>query len=676
MNVHPHAPGRLRATLACLAATAVFASACASGATSQQGSERASAGRPAAAAQPAGPTAAELIKHRVYTRQIRNQAEFDAYSEQVADERFTKLIIDVRTGEVYYFDVNVYAVHTDFVFSEIYREPQSPERLADFLANYDEDKPEFMLLYLVHHITQDLWTFAFWEGDRMRPEHIREAHQRLGETFFDADKLHFRPDSMWHREVAAKVRETVPVITNEEVYQQTTYQLFNEGARVGVLRIIENIPDDELVRLTYKPEEIIVVAEALPTLTVVSGIIAEEFSTPLSHLGLRARAWGIPHVGLKNAAQVFRPLAGEVVFFEASQHGYSLREASAAEIAAWKAQSQRKREVQIPPADLEREDLASLDELRAGDSSAYGAKAANLGEIVRARLKGFEVPAGLAIPIRYYLQHMEHHGLQVQAMALLTDDRFQEDGDRRREALEALRAAIVERPIDDALLDAVIARAKALGLWGPEQGLFVRSSTNAEDLPGFNGAGLYDTVPNVLGRAALGRAIKEVWASVWNLRAFEERQFYGIDHRAVYGAVLVQRGVNATAAGVLITTNIYDREDTTTYTINAKTGLGMRVVEGRRVPEQILFDYAKRHVRVLSRSDEDTMLVFDGQGGVKEVAVADKGQPVLTDERAERLVDAARKVARVFPPDSAQDIEWLFEGETLHIVQCRPYVSE
>ena len=102
----------------------------------------------------------------------------------------------------------------------------------------------------------------------------------------------------------------------------------------------------------------------------------------------------------------------------------------------------------------------------------------------------------------------------------------------------------------------------------------------------------------------------------------------------------------------------------------------MRVVEGRRVPEQILFDYAKRHVRVLSRSDEDTMLVFDGQGGVKEVAVADKGQPVLTDERAERLVDAARKVAGVFPPDSAQDIEWLFEGETLHIVQCRPYVSD
>ena len=52
---------------------------------------------------------------------------------------------------------------------------------------------------------------------------------------------------------------------------------------------------------------------------------------------------------------------------------------------------------------------------------------------------------------------------------------------------------------------------------------FVRSSSNAEDLLGFNGAGLYDTAGNVVGKHALGEAMKKVWASLWNLRAVDER---------------------------------------------------------------------------------------------------------------------------------------------------------
>ncbi len=639
------------------------------------GSGGSTASRPGPAATPAL-RAGEIIKNRVYTREIRSKAEFVAYSEQVADERFTKLIVDLRTDEIYYFDVNIYPVHTDFVFAEIYKEPESPERLAEFLANYDEDKPEFLLLYLVHHMAQDIWTFAFWEGDRMRPEHVAHAYERLKKTFFAAKELKFRPDSMTHRDAAKALAGRVPTITNNEIYTQTNYQIFNEGSRVGRLRLIENIPEEQFAKLTYSPEEIIVVAEAIPTLSVVSGIIAEEFSTPLSHLGLRARAWGIPHIGLHNASDIFRALDGKTVYFQAGGKSYTVREASEEEIAEWEASRNQQRTVQIPPANLEAAALKSLSQLRMSDTSAYGAKAANLGEIVHARLDGFSVPPGFALPISYYLAHMKKHGLQVKAMSNLTADKFLADADHRAAELAALREAIVAAPMDKALLRAIVDKAKHLRMWGPGRGVFVRSSTNAEDLPGFSGAGLYDTVPNVTGEEDLEKAVKTVWASVWNVRAYEERQFFGIDHRGVYGAVLIQAGVNATAAGVLITANIFDEGERTTYTINAKSGLGMRVVEGRRVPEQILFDWMNRHIRVLSRSDEDTMLVFDGAGGVKEVPVPEKGEPVLTDARAQRLVDAARAIVEVFPKDAPQDIEWLFEGEQLHIVQSRPYVTD
>ena len=670
-----------RMTSSLLVGVAFAVAACGPSTTQQARGDEAvrpgggSADTPAVAPTPA-PRAGEIIKNRVYTRAIRSKAEFVAYSEQVADERFTKLIVDLRTDEIYYFDVNIYPVHTDFVFAEIYKEPESPEKLADFLANYDEDKPEFLLLYLVHHMAQDLWTFAFWEGDRMRPEHVAHAYERLKKTFFAAKELKFRPDSLAHRDAANALAGRVPTITNDEIYTQTNYQIFNEGSRVGVLRLIEDIPEDQLADLTYRPEEIIVVAEAIPTLSVVSGIIAEEFSTPLSHLGLRARAWGIPHIGLHNASDIFRALDGKTVYFQAGGKSYTVREATEQEIAEWEATRNQKRSVQIPPANLQATALKSLTQLRMSDTSAYGAKASNLGEIVDARLDGFSVPPGFALPISYYLAHMKKHGLQVRAMANLTGDRFRSDPEHRRNELAALREAIVAAPMDKALLSAIVDKAKALRMWGPGRGVFVRSSTNAEDLPGFNGAGLYDTVPNVKGEEALEAAVKTVWASVWNVRAYEEREFFGIDHRAVYGAVLVQAGVDATAAGVLITTNVFAKDERTTYTINAKSGLGIRVVEGRKVPEQILFDWMNRHIRVLSRSDEDTMLVFDGDGGVKEVPVPEKGEPVLTDDRAQRLVDAARAIVEVFPKDAPQDIEWLFEGEQLHIVQSRPYVTD
>ncbi len=687
--------GRLALGLALVTVGAVGLGGCASSGERRDDSGKAgqrpadqgaAASEPAAPAQGAGEDSkgedassleqgeSGIVKHRVYTTRIGSEREWEAYSTDVAGERFGKALIALATDEVYYFDVNVYQMHTEFVFAELYKEPESPARLADFLGNYDEDKPEFILLYLIHHQANDIWSFAFWEGDRMQAGHVQHAYKRLKETFFEGSKLRFRPDSWEHQQVAAQL-EGIPTVTNEQIYSSAPYQLFNAGERVGRLRIIDNVPDDQLANLIYKPEQILVLNEAIPTLTVVSGILTEEFSTPLSHLGLRARAWGIPHVGLKGVTERYRHLDGQMVYFKAEADGHELRPATRQEIAAWERKKSERRAVQVPKANLKAYELKSLEDLTAADAPAYGSKASNLGAIVSAKLPGFQVPPGFGLPIKFYDQHMSAHKLDKRVAKLLKDKAFLSDGTVRQRELDALRKAIVAARLDDKLLDAIVARAQELGIWAPEsKGIFVRSSTNAEDLPGFNGAGLYDTIPNVRGREAIGEAVKEVWASVWNLRAYEEREYFGIDHAAVYGAVLLEEGVNATAAGVLITANIFDPLAKSTYTINAKSGLGMRVVEGRKVPEQILFDHASRQIRILSRSDESTMLVFDGKGGVKEVPVSNPGQPVLTDERAARLVDVAHSLTTVFPPEDPLDIEWLFEGETIHIVQSRPYV--
>ncbi len=168
---------------------------------------------------------------RAYVPRLDTYEEFSQYADVVAGERFTKAIIDLRTDKVYYFDVNVYPLHSDFIFAQIYKTEETPEKLAQYMENYNETKPEFLLLYLVHHVAQDIWAFAFWEGDMGRAEYVAKAHERIQATFFDGAKVKFRPDSAWQEEVAAQLTD-VPVVTNDEIYEETSWQFFNEGKRV------------------------------------------------------------------------------------------------------------------------------------------------------------------------------------------------------------------------------------------------------------------------------------------------------------------------------------------------------------------------------------------------------------------------------------------------------------
>jgi hypothetical protein len=74
-------------------------------------------------------------------------------------------------------------------------------------------------------------------------------------------------------------------------------------------------------------------------------------------------------------------------------------------------------------------------------------------------------------------------------------------------------------------------------------GVFVRSDTNVEDLPGFTGAGLNKTIPNVVGFEKILAAIPKVWASPFSRRAFAWRRVLkpdgGVDKELVADAETV-----------------------------------------------------------------------------------------------------------------------------------------
>lgn len=610
------------------------------------------------------PPAKPTTTRRAFVREVPDHEAFVDIAADVGTERFSKFFVDVDSDEVVFFDVKVFPMHANAVYRLYFNGQETPENKARFERNYALDKPDFLMGYIVHHRALDLWTFSFWEGDDIQVSDVQHMYRALQKHFFHADALTFRPDSADQEAVAAKLQD-VPVITNDRIYRERRYQPFNTGRAVGRLEIVrdpEVIPSD--------PHAVIISTGVLPDLGVVAGVISEDFSSPLSHVALRARARGIPHAGLKKASTRFARLEGTVVYIEVSEQRLTLRPATQNEIAEMEA-APPPLPLRSPRIDLEPHQLKSLQALEREDAPAYGAKAANLGELTEVD-STFEVPVGFAIPVRFYQEHLERHGLGAQVSKATARARAYPK--QRAEVLTALQRAIREAPLSPELLDAVMTEIEALEL-EPGAGVFVRSSTTAEDLPDFNGAGLYDTVPNVRARKDVEQAILQVWASLWNLRAFEEREHFRIDHQAALAAVLVQRGMNATAASVLVTANLFVERDDGRYTITANRGLGLRVVEGRRIPEQLLYDPGERSIQVITRSDDPTQLVLSPEGGVREVANAERGQPVLSDARVEALGRAGEDIWEHVGGETPLDIEWLFVGDALYVVQSRPLVQ-
>jgi len=615
-------------------------------------------------------SSAEAREQRAWVKSIPDAETWKVYSKNVSSDELGKFIIDLKTNDIYFIDVNVFNIHADFVLGVLLKKAWTAENVREYNKNYEREKPKFILGYLTHHVKIDKWSFAFWEGDKIGPDDVVRARKRLEQAFFQKG-LPFRPDSPMQEKVAVDVKKQgVPIITNDQVYKAADYQAFNKGRAVGKLRIVPvGTPYESL---TFERHEIVLLQESYPDITPVAGILSTTFSTPLSHVNLRANAWGIPNAGDKKARAKFGKLEGKVVYYEVTDTKIVLREATAAEIKELEGRILDRKTVRLPPAKLDNPRFAMLTRMRAKDATIYGTKSANLGEIVTANLDEVRVPAGFGVPIFYYVQHMRANALDKKIETVLADPRFKTDSAWRKTALEQLREAIKAAPIDQPSLDAIYKRVK-LKLGG--KGVFVRSSTNAEDLPGFNGAGLYDTVPNVVGKKALGEAIKVVWASVWNLRAVDEREAFGIDHRQVFGAVLVQTGVNATAAGVLVTKNLWDPTDQNSFTINAKWGLGMRVVEGQKVPEQIIFDPSNDGTKILSRADDPVMLKFDDKGGIVEIPVPAGAGVILTEERSKALAKQVKAIIPVYTHGKPLDIEWVLEGEAFWIVQARPFVG-
>ena len=408
------------------------------------------------------------------------------------------------------------------------------------------------------------------------------------------------------------------------------------------------------------------------------GIIIAKPSTPLSHINLLAKGWGIPNAYVKNAFELFKPLDGTWVSFETKLNNYSIKRADKKTLDQYDAEQKAKGLVtKAPPSNLDVKKLALLTEMSKKDSIIYGSKAANLAEVKNSKIPNIVVPDGFGVPFYYYDKYMTDNGFDDIAADLLYDNDFVHNPTIRRKKLEELRAKIQNGKFDEKL------QAEIIRKWQTElggKGVFVRSSSNSEDLPNFSGAGLYTTVKNVKDADKLIEAVKTVWASLWNFDAYEVRERNLIDHTAVYMSAFIQTGVNMDNGGVMITRDPFNKNNRGAVYVSAVWGHNLQVTGGdsdqkkQIVPEQILFSPRSNAVKILTRSTQDTIFKFAADGGVKETPISTERR-VLTDEVTRNLVKTALGIKKLFGGEKEQDIEWGYLDGKIYILQSRPYIE-
>jgi len=597
---------------------------------------------------------------------VKSQADFNSISV-VYDANtpyalpHVMIVIDRKDGnKIYYVNKKRYSFHKDFVNGTYL----SLERGKEFFVNnYIKPNRRFILGTLAYQTPIKRWTFEFWEGDLIPADQIQLAYEVINKTFFAP--VAFKPNSL-RQDEATKDLAGVQRVLLSDIAKEQAYQALNIAKGLGRIHIIPKL--DDHVEIGFN--EILVLDEVPVQLPPVAGIITSQPSTPLSHINLLAKGWGIPNAYIKNAKELLKQYDGWWVSFETLRENYTIKRAGMDQLREYQRRLAERLDVMKPRYNLSETRLLSLAQQRATASIAFGGKSANLGEVLNARLPGIIVPSGFTIPFYYYDEFIKRNSLDDAIFELLNDQKFVHDPAYRREQLVQLRQKIENAEFSPELRKSVLEK---VGREYADKGLFVRSSSNSEDLPNFSGAGLYTTVPNVRGDEPLIDAIRKVWASLWNFEAYEARERASVDHSKIFMAVLLQEGINSESSGVMISTDPFDSENKGVIYISAKRGLGIKVVEGQRIAEQVLFRPRSNSIKVLTRSAEDSLLTFDEKGGVKEVPITGD-RVVLTDDVIRRLVRAANEIKRVFGSRD-QDIEWAYMKGQIYIVQARPYIA-
>lgn len=508
--------------------------------------------------------------------------------------RGVKFVLDLAAGgSVHLLSTRSYALHYTFAREQIDHQPAlnrcDPAQNATFYQGWVEfsnreyfrsEGRRYLLGTLDTYSGSELRAFDFTVGDQITGEQMRAAFFGVM-PYLDSERTAdwaIHPNEPRQEVELEQVAGRVPIVGANAPFRGLKYQPLTLGVAFGSLQFMSA---GELEHATLGPDTL-VLTDAVPNDTpFVAGLITEAFQTPLAHINVLSQNRGTPNMALREARKDPRiaPLLGKLVRFEVAQGGFSLRSATSEEVASFQAGRKPHGARVVPRLDASVRGPQDLRERGLADLPSIGAKAAQLAELARVHSMQSACPGPLlvpqnafAIPVAHYLEHLERSGARALLARAESSAAFQADPVHRAAVLAQLRAAIEDTPLEPALA-AQLRQLIAQRFGGTR--LRFRSSSNTEDLPGFNGAGLYESWSAELNdpERPIDVALRAVWASLWNARAYDEREYGNIDQHGVAMGVLVHPAFLSERANVIvISRNVQDPSRSDMFYMNAQAG--------------------------------------------------------------------------------------------------------
>jgi hypothetical protein len=671
----------------------------------------------------------------------------EAYASLAADGAEVKYlaVVDGRDpesafagAECLFQNTSKYPYHVQFLRTLPGYEGLSSERYADLVLRRESRTMWGGGLRLfpatLHPMTgeEGVLAYTIYSGssaeEMLTLADVIEVDRRLKHaSSFASEFLVFTPDGTAQTAALAGLAdelsaEGVAMVEPSALRPGFTAETYVEAEGYGYLRLVP----EGASAANVGPRDVLLIDSAPNDLGLVAGLVTRVPQSLGSHVNLRLREKGIPSAAVASIFEntVIAALADRLVHLTARGTRVEITPARLEDAQAfWSA---HRPDVGQPRSDLGVTELAALDDLRADAAVAFGTKAANLGELSLVLPEGNRV-TGFALPFSTYADFMAETGLDAEVDSLLADERVYVDAGHKRARLESLRDQIRAAELS-AALRASLAEAidAAYGAAGTTTRLRFRSSTNAEDLPGISGAGLYDSRSGCLGddldgdeagpSACLGqehesylrtelqrrreelatyperaflheliadlesdladeksawRAVRRVWASLWNERAFDDREYYGIDHHAVFMGIAVQPTFVGEELEAVVVTGLEPDAAEPLYRVVSQRGeIGVvRPVDPDARPEILTF----------RRAQDDTPAQIEL---VQSSSLADNGAALWSDARVAELASLLFAVQDHFSdsvyPDLTPllldvEVDVTMDGQIV-IKQARPYV--
>jgi hypothetical protein len=462
-------------------------------------------------------------------------------------------------------------------------------------------------------------------------------------------------------------------------------RMLNPGLARGMLNTAPPSPTQE-----FQAEAIYVLPETTAELPPIAGILTLGEGNTLSHIQILARNLGIPNVVIdERVHRLLRQHDGQTVVMAVSPGGRVQIERDSPQ---WNSifgnadpVAHGLIDADVQKLDLQVRELFSLEQLRASDAGRIvGPKAANLGELQH-QFPG-HVPKGIVIPFGVFYNLLQQPR-DVSGQPLFE---WMQAEYRRMDLLDGKPLHLAQKEFLKTVREWILSSDPGPEFWmklrdtlrqhlGDDEDftLFVRSDTNMEDLPGFTGAGLNLTVPNVKGFDALIEAIKRVWASPFSDRAFEWRQGRMWHPEHVYVSLLLMPSVAVDKSGVMVTTDV-TADQPGWITVATNEGIG-GAVQGESA-EELRINLKNDQIQLLAEASNPTRRILNAEGGLVRVPVSGK-KNILSEKNIQQIRWLARELPRRIPmrdeqgESTAIDVEFGFYENQLILFQARPYLA-